>query len=954
MARRGELIPGDRVAVGSQEWKPVETIEALAPLVGQVWRDPDVVDAMEGIGSLDTGIRRLSLVKMRAMGLAATPQWAARLLLVAARLADHDDRYSDDIRELGSEFVRGGDACEWIAKSCGDRFGDLVPTELMATLVQADRSPRFVYELTRCLAADPRWARAALRGLWDWTYSATLGAAVRDALQSIEPEQLAHTMFTHDPADDRDWQSQSFYFESWLFDRLGDASVPPATLVARFNNCKGLSLHINCRGEPLTEHTFARLTAWVKPDWWQHVTVRNASGGIGRLASLLVGGTEARNNQQIRHSIVESMFELRIVNTDFDPDEYTDDDLDEDTDDEEVARISISSASLDLESCQISERDCDALSPVAPLRRVLAKVTVYECGHVPARLVAWLADHALLSLSEVELDFESENPVLLQWDSSDLDDESDETPQCSLRFSKLRAMPDFSGVQGSMVGSLIIESCRGERLDSAIADGSAFPALRILGVTACGLKSLGPTPLRLPMLTQLDLEDNRISDVSGLLVELPNLVALELGGNLIRSIGWDDLPKTGSLKSLSVKGNPTQEVPEIRPQLEKYDCSSTHIGSLSMASEVADEEWRLQELTVSATLETLPPGIGSLRNLERVELNGAQLRECPVELFALPSIVSIEGLSGSMKLSGRAEGSGDLVASSGESSETPRDLAAPDDDDDDSYCQSLLAMEVTGGDPRGRDEPLGPAIITAREASVVVRSEKRAELPSWLGALRIQKLYLNNFEGEVLPKWVRGLGLRNVHLWHCSRLGALPHEWFAHGSQLRELTVGDLPFVTALPDARDGAVAPQRLKELHLSGSGVTELPGWVEDCARLQTLTLDGSPVVQLPSRLMFTSITTLKIENCPITALPNAACDEPPLTNLLADGAGLRTLPDWLGRCPELEEISLVGCPIEHLPDKLPASLTKLRIDRIAPLDESSRNLLASLAPEVLEWSG
>lgn len=930
MARRGELVPGDRVAVGSAVWRPVESIESLQPILGEVWRDPSVSEAVHALGAPDPRVRSLSLAKLRALGLARAPQCTARMLATAARLADEDNAGALNLIE---EVGMSGGALKDLASKLADGWQ---PLEVIQALSDLAASPRMRFDVARCLVADSRFARAAFEWLFDrggLGFSCD-GEWLRDALKSIPPEDLIRTVLRVEAGDSI---SGSVQLESWLLCRLkSDPGAGESLRTSLEEESEAgdqdalqsrVGLKLNCNGSALSEPECARLARWLDPCCWRGLHLRGCTGGVPWLLNAFLDGLEAWNDE-------DAWDRSRIWKTEGEG--Y--------------------SGWITLEKCRVADLECDNLSPCPPNapssrteRRAIRHITMKDCEGVAGRLLGWLADHAISPKERWDDgQYSSYSRTCGEYERVDED--------CSLTIEGPFDGCCLEGIVASNVRKVDISGVRMRALPRAVASGTAFPRLLMLRVNDAGLRDLGEDPLGLPELQVLDLMKNQVESVAGALSHLHALANLNLSDNVIRRMRAEDLPalREGGSIRVNLSQNPLHECPGLFPQLESYDLSETLVEHVPVPADPDWSSFQLEILSLPRTLVALPPGTEKLPRLGHLALNGASLRELPVDLFKADSLEYVDGLNGGVELIQSQGGEGDA-----EGAESDPAGKAGGELDEETYAQlqggwlpNALRVEVALAGCDSESDWPGPPVSATKNVAATVEASGQGWLPDWLGGVRPKSLKVEDFGGPALPPWVGSAPLWFLEL-DRTRLTELPAGIFSRGSELVELSCTSSPWLSALPEHVE--VAPAWLRSLLLDETGLRCLPEWIADCKRLEQLSVDNTQVDRLPARLMFTSIELLSISGSPVLALPESAPAAPTLRRLRASGTLLTSLPDWLGQCPRLESINLTGTPIKRLPASLKScsGLTEFLIDRHAPLDEPSRAVLASLPMGVVKYA-
>ncbi|MDC3986546.1 hypothetical protein KEG57_39085 [Polyangium jinanense] len=144
----------------------------------------------------------------------------------------------------------------------------------------------------------------------------------------------------------------------------------------------------------------------------------------------------------------------------------------------------------------------------------------------------------------------------------------------------------------------------------------------------------------LSQLKELDLTRTRLRAVPDVLVELPRLTRLELGGPWLR-----DMRVVSSLKELTVLicseltdvELPNLEALEFLCVLELYGCALEEIPPWALRLK------RLGALCLGFNrLRRVPPAIAALQDLQMLLLRGNPIEDLPVELGKLPNLTRLD------------------------------------------------------------------------------------------------------------------------------------------------------------------------------------------------------------------------------------------------------------------------------------------------------------------------
>lgn len=211
------------------------------------------------------------------------------------------------------------------------------------------------------------------------------------------------------------------------------------------------------------------------------------------------------------------------------------------------------------------------------------------------------------------------------------------------------------------------------RLESAAFDD--LPRLSLLNLTKCGLNWIHPRAFtRLPSLTELSLQENRITDAAAVgraIRELPVLSTLRLDNNIIESLAETSFVDIPPLKEISLSGNNIRDIHRGAfhrlPALRKLDLNYNKIRRIHIEFFLQPYDSELQELwlvgneldhvmQIRTILDALPRlryldlshnrfqdiTYGALRghpSLERLDLDHNKLRRVVREAFtAMPAL----------------------------------------------------------------------------------------------------------------------------------------------------------------------------------------------------------------------------------------------------------------------------------------------------------------------------
>lgn len=961
MARRGELSPRDRVRLGNGPWREVGSLESLRSIMDSMLGRSDVREVLQALRSDEPASIELGLAKARALGLVGMPWLAAVMIETVLRLRD-DEQLSTVLvvlDVLGSwPGVLGHVGRELHASQASQSCLLIEPGEVIDHMVSDSGLARLFFDVMRRLVTDPRVVGALTQRLWDQPDPEESNAKwIRNVLRSAEPASLLRALADHDARSG----AQSVFLEAWmLHEAAGSTPEEHSWGGVAHHSITHRRAHICIEGgaSSLSEAGLATLLAWFEPAWWESLTVRNLAGGTAAILQAAHDGLVLGN-------------ELRLEETE----EFQDNDPDEGMKAGDSRLIAPTSFVLrvELAQCSMIPGEVSALRPAAPSSGYFTMMEIRDCPDLPDEVVCWLAAHAFDPLAQ------RETPP--DWE---LDSRSG-----TLSIEGMRRPISFDGVRGSPLWSLDLSDVPMGELPASVMRGTSFPRLERLRMKNCGLSALrwggvpesfiGPMTLR-----KIDLPGNRIATVSGEFDELPKIERIDLSDNAIHSIdaqGCIDTPK-----SLMLARNPLRSAPDINRQTT-YDLSGTLVTEFPA---FGNDRCVLEHLTLPSTLRSIPARISELGSLTTLDLEEAPLEAVPAELFMLDELESVQGLRGDVEIhcvepdppsdtdddaggddaigdepdddvdddadDATAEDPDQFAVFGDEESEEPVDLDQDVEGTGEDHPETLedrrsrlLTLRITmRGMVPPDDDGFGPdessMIQSSRWIQVMLDAAGHVTLPRWIARLDVIGLWLSSFGGVRLPEWLSALPeLRELHL-SGSRLEELPAELFA--SELMETIACDSPALAQIQGPWTDRWGT-RLETLDLMGSGVVSLPESISSASGLKHLLLNDTKVSGLPSALLGLPLERLSIVGCPIKALPKGRTGLEELETLEAAGSMLEALPEWIGGCRSLFSINLRGVPIRSIPASILAcsDLSEIAITRDAPLDAESRSVLSRL---------
>ena len=971
MARRGELSPFDRVRLGNGPWREVSSLESLRPIMDSMLGCPEVCEIQQAFRSEEPASIELALAKARGLGMVGMPWLAATMIETVLRL--RDDEFLSTVLVILDELaswpgVLGHVGRELHASQASQSCLLIEPSDVIDHMVSDSGHARLFFDVTRRLMTDARIVGALTMRLWDESDPGDSNAKwIRSVLRSVDPASLLRTLADHDARSG----AQSVFLETWML-HAASGSTPAehswGGVARRSVTHRRAQINIEGGASSLSEAGLATLLAWFEPAWWESLTVRNLAGGTAAILQAAHDGLVHGN-------------ELRLDEAE----EFEEDDPDEGMKAGERRLIAPTSFVLQVElaQCSMIPGEVSSLRPAAPSSGYFTVMEIRDCPDLPDEVVCWLAAHAFDPLARCETPQDSE-----------LDSRSG-----TLSIERMRRPISFDGVRGSPLWCLDLSDVPMGELPASVMRGTAFPRLERLSMKNCGLSSLRwggvPEPFIGPMsLREIDLSGNRITTVAGEFDELPKIERINLSDNAIHEIdaaGCIDMPKT-----LLLARNPLRAAPEINWQTT-YDLSGTLVTEFP---DFGNDRCEVEHLTLPATLRSIPPRIAKLGSLKVLDLEEAPLESIPAELFMLDELESVSGLWGGIEIhdadsdpsTDDAGGSfGDdssVVDSDNDGCDEGADDALQDDDDPDAFAEfeqeesdepaeldqddegtsevqpetledrrdRLLALRVSMRGmvpPKDDDRGPGPSAMvpSVRWIQVMLNASGHVSLPRWIARLDVVGVWLSSYGGVRLPGWLCELPeLREIHL-SGSQLDELPAELFASG--LIETIACDSPSLVRLQWPWMDRWGP-RLETLNLMGSGLASLPESVSSARGLRHLLLNDTKVSELPVGLLGLPLKRLSIVGCPLKSLPGGRTGLVELETLEAAGSKLEALPEWVGSCRSLFSINLRGAPIRSIPDSILScsDLSEIAISRDAPLDEASRSVLSRLGKERIRY--
>jgi Leucine-rich repeat (LRR) protein len=330
-------------------------------------------------------------------------------------------------------------------------------------------------------------------------------------------------------------------------------------------------------------------------------------------------------------------------------------------------------------------------------------------------------------------------------------------------------------------------------------------------------------------------------------------------------------------------------------------------------------------------LTTLPPEIGSLTGLQKLNLYGNQLATLPPVIASLTALYELH-LSGNQFITlppviGSLIALQELRVWSNQLTTLPPEIA------------SLTALQTLSlSDNQLTTLPPVIASLTALR-QLDLDDNQLTTLPPVIASLTaLQTLDLHNNQLTTLPPEIASLtALQTLYL-HNNQLTTLPPE-IASLTALQTLSLSDNQ-LTTLPPVIASLTALQLLR---LDNNQLTTLPLEIASLTALQTLYLHNNQLATLPPEIAsLTALQELYLSSNQLTTLPPVIASLTALRTLDLSSNQLTTLPPEIASLTASRTLDLSSNQFTTLPPEI-ASLTALRTLNLY------NNQLATLPPEI-----
>jgi internalin A len=298
----------------------------------------------------------------------------------------------------------------------------------------------------------------------------------------------------------------------------------------------------------------------------------------------------------------------------------------------------------------------------------------------------------------------------------------------------------------------------------------------------------------LTSLQYLDLSNNQIAEVSGVISRLISLRAIYLSNNQITKIP-EEIGDLTSLQYLNLSNNQIAEVSGVisrRTSLRAFDLSDNQITEIS---EVISKLTSLQNLNLSNNqIIEIPEAIGKLTSLQNLNLSNNQIIEIPEAIGKLAFLQNLNLSNNQI-----AEISGVI-----------------------GKLTSLQNLNLSNNQIAEISGVIGK--LTSLQ-SLNLLNNQIIEIPEAIGKLiSLQSIYLSNNQIIEIPEAIGKLiSLQSIYL---------------SNNQIIEIpeTIGKLI----------------SLQFLDLSENEITEIPVFIEKIVRLKQFILQGNPINNLPAEII------------------------------------------------------------------------------------------------------
>ncbi|XP_050257409.1 TMV resistance protein N-like isoform X30 [Quercus robur] len=446
-------------------------------------------------------------------------------------------------------------------------------------------------------------------------------------------------------------------------------------------------------------------------------------------------------------------------------------------------------------------------------------------------------------------------------------------------------------------------------------DFTGVPNLEKLNLSSCQkLRELHPSVGILKKLVHFDLKfcENLVC-LPNTICSLNSLERLDLCG----CSNFDNLPENlGNLKGLKMlylSGTAIKELPSsidgltTLTSLTLNDCKNlvclpSTICSLKLLERL--------DLSRCSNFDNLPENLGNLKGLEELYLSGTAIKELPSSIDGLTTLTSLT-LNDCKNL-----------------------VCLP------SSLNSLERLDFCG---RSNFDNLPENLGNLKGLkNLHLSGTAIKELPSSIdGLTTLTSLTLNDCKNLVcLPSTICSLKLLEcLDLYGCSNFDNLPEnlgnlkgleELYLSGTAIKELpsSIDGLTTLTSLTlnDCKNLVCLPSSLNSLErldfCGRSNFDNLPENLGNLKGLKNLHLSGTAIKELPSSIDgLTTLTSLTLWSCRnLVCLPNTICCLISLECLEISGcSSFEYLPENLGNVKGLKKLGLSGSAIKELPSSI-----------------------------------
>ncbi|KAI8500353.1 hypothetical protein Bbelb_219190 [Branchiostoma belcheri] len=455
-----------------------------------------------------------------------------------------------------------------------------------------------------------------------------------------------------------------------------------------------------------------------------------------------------------------------------------------------------------------------------------------------------------------------------------------------------------------------------------------------LDLSKCDLRTLPPEVWRLTQLDYLNLNSNALQVLPAEIGQLTSIKHLHLSECELRTLP-PEVGRLTQLEWLNLRFNPLRTLPmeignltnikhlnlskcELRKLPAPKVCSPTEIldwmerssntqKTLTMIGKLTN----IKHLHLSkCELPTLPPEIGTLTQLEWLDLSSSTLQTLPMKIGKLTNIKHLHLSKCELRT---------LPPEIGTLTQLERlDLS--------SNALQTLPMEI------GK--------LTSIKLLDLSKCELRTLPPEVWRLTQIDYLNLSSNALQVLPAEIGQLtSIKHLHLSKC-QLSTLPPE-LGILTQLEWLNLRFNPLQT-LP-MEIGHLT--NIKHLHLSECELRTLPPEVERLAQLEWLDLSSNALQTLSMEIgKLTNIKHLDLSKCELRTLPPEMCRLVQLEWLDLSSNALQTLSMEIGKLTSIKHLDLSKCELRTLPPEVE------RLTQLEWLDLSS-NALQTLSTKIVK---